>query len=200
MTFLPHVIDHVQSNRIPFGGSHHENLGRDFLLAEIEDVGRLLSAASDFFRRDVRQCLAGAHRGAHGPLADGSTVIAHIAFHHLLLEFHHLGNTERAGNHTVAACDAARLQGRVDNSVVAFLDGISRTHLSAGWFIAVPANVGCRGDALSSLDEIEVDHRFSPMRLALLASLETGAASDATRRVDVELVAEHYAPPREAPL
>jgi hypothetical protein len=79
----------------------------------------------------------------------------------------------------------------MNNSVVAFLDGIRRTHLSTGGLIAVPAYVRGRGDALAALDEIEVNHRLSAMSFAFLASLQTRAASDAARGIDVELVPEN---------
>jgi hypothetical protein len=109
----------------------------------------------------------------------------------LLLGFHHLGDSERAGDHAVAAGNAAGFQGRVDNSIVAFLNGICGTHLSTGWLIAVPTNVRGGRDALATVDEIKVDHRLSAVSLALLARLQTGAASDAARGIDVELVPEH---------
>src|SRR6516164_9844264 len=88
----------------------------------------------------------------------------------------------------------------MDDSVVAFLDGVRRTHLCAGRFIAVPADIRGGSNALATFDEIEVDHRLSTVSLALLAGLQTGAASDAARRIDVKLVPEHYVPPCEAPL
>jgi hypothetical protein len=109
----------------------------------------------------------------------------------LLLGFHHLGDSERAGKHTIAASNAARFKGRVDNSIVPFLDGVRRTDLSTGRLVAMPANVRSRRDALATLDEIKVDHRLSAMSLAFLAGLETGAASDAARWVNIELVPEH---------
>ena len=88
----------------------------------------------------------------------------------------------------------------MNNSIVAFLNSIRRTDLSTSRLIAMPANVSGRSYALATFDEIEIDHRFTAMCLALLTSLQTGAASDATRGVDVELVSEHYAPPCEMPL
>jgi hypothetical protein len=62
----------------------------------------------------------------------------------------------------------------------------------------VPAHIGCGPDAFAPFNEIEVDHRLPAVGLAFFASLETGAAADAARRVNVELVTEHYAPPRDS--
>src|ERR1700690_1732872 len=191
MVLLPHVIHYIQSDGLAFGWSHHVNLGRNFLAAEIENICRLLTAAGNVLWSNVRQCLARTDCRAHRPLADGSAVIAHIALHHLLLGNHHLRDTEGAGQHAVVAGDAARFERGVNNSILAFLDGIRRADLSAGGLVTMPAYVCGRPDALLPLDKVEVDHRLSPMGIAFLARLQAGATADTSRGIDIEFVSEH---------
>jgi hypothetical protein len=79
----------------------------------------------------------------------------------------------------------------MDDPILAFLDRICRTNLCTGWFVAMPADVGRGGDTFAPLDEIEVDHRITAVGFAFLASLQAGAATNAARRIDIELVSEH---------
>src|SRR5262249_14256573 len=163
------------------------NLRSDLLIAEPERIDRLLAPrGGDGFRRDVSQSLTGAHRGAHRALADRGPVVAHVGLHHLLVLRNELWNTEWTRRNAVGQTDTARLQRRADNAVVILLDGVGRTALGAGWVVAVPADICCRGDGLLAIDEIEVDHRHTPVGVAFLASLQAGLTPDASRRVDVE--------------
>jgi hypothetical protein len=59
----------------------------------------------------------------------------------------------------------------VHDAIIAFFYGIGRTNLSTSGFVAMPANIRCRRNAFSAFDEVEVNHRFSAMRFAFLASL-----------------------------
>src|ERR1035438_2707781 len=169
---LPHVVHNIQSDGFTFGWSHHENLGRDLLAAEMENIRWFLATIRNVFGPDVSQCLARTNGCAHGFLTDGSAVVAHVALHHLLLGNHHFWDAERAGYHAVVAGDAAGLEGRKDNPIFAFLNRIRWTDLRAGGFVTMPAYVGGRADALFPLDEIEVDHRLSPVSVAFLARLQ----------------------------
>src|SRR5579884_5634 len=79
------------------------------------------------------------------------------------------------------------------DSVLALLNRVRRANFGAGRVVAVPADIGRRGGRLTPVDEVEIDHGVSAVRLALLAGLETRLAADATRRVDVKLQSEHQA-------
>src|SRR4029079_17294538 len=57
--------------------------------------------------------------------------------------------------------------------------------------VAMHADGGHGGRRLPAVQEVHVDHGHSAVRLALRAGRLAGAAADAARRVDVELVAEH---------
>ena len=111
----------------------------------MEYVRRLLPPLGNLSGTNVGQRLARAHRRAHRPLANRRAVVAHVAFHHLLEFRKDLRNAEGAREHTVGAADAARLQGRLHNAVVAFLDRIRRAdHRTSGLF-TMPADVRGRG-------------------------------------------------------
>ena len=86
------------------------------------------------------------------------------------------------------------------DAIFTLFDCIRGTDLRTSWLVTVPSNVSCGRNALAALDEIEVNHRLSTMGFTFLTCLQTRTASDATRGIDIELVAEHYAPPLEAPL
>src|SRR5581483_3863550 len=101
--FLPHVVHHIESDGLAFGGGHHVDLGGNPLAAEIKDVRRPLAPPGNLFGWNVGQRLAGTDGRTHGPLADGSSVVAHVALHHLLLRFHHFRDSKRAGQHAVVA-------------------------------------------------------------------------------------------------
>ena len=72
----------------------------------------------------------------------------------------------------------------MNDPVLSLFNGIGGTYLGACWFVAMPADISGRGDAISPLDEIEVDHRFAPMGFTFFAGLETGATADTPRGVD----------------
>src|SRR5579883_915042 len=106
---LPHVIDNVECDSFTLCWRHHVNLCRDLLISEEKGVGRLLTAERNLFGFYVCERLAGAYGCAHRPFANRGAVVAHIAFHHLLLGNHHLGNAKWASEHAVVAGDAAWL-------------------------------------------------------------------------------------------
>src|SRR5579864_4259130 len=191
MVLLPHVVHNIEGDGLSFSWGHHVNLGRNLLAAEIENICRLLPAIGNLLGPHVRECLARADGRAHGPLADGSAVIAHVALHHLLLGNHHLRNAEGAGQDAIVAGDTARFERGVDNTILALLDGIRRADLRTSRFVTMPAYVRGRADALFPFDKVEVDHRLSTVGVALLASLEAGSAANAARGIDIKLVPEH---------
>src|SRR5437868_1063145 len=191
MVLLPHVVHNIEGDSLSFGWGHHVNLGRDLLAAEIENICRLLTTAGDLLWSNVRQCLARTDGRAHRPLANGSAVITHVALHHLLLGNHHLWDTKGAGQHTVVAGDASRFERGVDDSILALLDGICRTDLSARRLVTMPADVCGRADAFLPLDKVEVDHRLSPVGIAFLTRLQAGATANTARGIDIEFVSEH---------
>jgi hypothetical protein len=79
----------------------------------------------------------------------------------------------------------------VDDSILALLDGIRGTDLSARRLVTMPAYVCRRADTLFPLYEVEVDHRLSAVGIAFLARLQTRATTDAARGIDIEFVSEH---------
>src|SRR5579872_798381 len=158
MLLLPHVVHYVQCDGIALGGRHYEDFGCDLLLSKIENVGRLLAPSGNLFRSNVGKRLTGADGRAHWPFAYRCPVVTHIALHHLLLGFHHLRDSEGAGENAVAAGDAARLQGRMDDAVFILFDRIGGTDLGTGWLVTVPTDISGGCDALASFDEIEVNH------------------------------------------
>src|SRR6516165_6046890 len=108
---LPDMVENVERDRSSVARNHHVHLGRDTLFAEIENVNGLFAPPCDLFGAHVSERLAGTDRGTHGPLADGSPVVTHIALHHLLALGKDFRNPERASEHAVRTADAARLQG-----------------------------------------------------------------------------------------
>src|ERR1043165_4165380 len=94
-------------------GYHDGNLCRNSLVAKLKLIRRHRHRPElvDLFARSEKQRLAWADGGAHGLLANTGAVVAHVAFHHELLVFVNFGNTERTGQHAVAAGNAARLAG-----------------------------------------------------------------------------------------
>jgi hypothetical protein len=95
-----------------------------------------------------------------------------------------LGNAKRAGEHAVGATNAALAQSRLHDSLFGDLDGVGRTYPGTGRILTVHADHRCglwRGGAL---DKFEVDHRLTPVAVALCAGVHTGLAADATGRID----------------
>src|SRR5215467_6421651 len=94
MLSLPGVIGDIDGNGVCSSRRHHENLSGDFLVAEPERVDRLFTPRGrDGFGRDVSKRLAWTDGSAHGALADRSTVVTHIALHHLLVFRNQLGDS-----------------------------------------------------------------------------------------------------------
>src|SRR6185369_12144586 len=102
----------------------------------------------DLLARAEKERLAGTDRRAHRLLADTGPVVAHVALHHDLAIFVDLWNTERTGDHAVAAGDAARLARRLDDAVAGALDRVGRAHFGTGWLLAVHADHRHRLDAV----------------------------------------------------
>src|SRR6516165_4184439 len=192
---LPDMVKYVKRDGIGAGGDHHVHLGGDALLSEIEDIGGFLTSPHDLFGAYISKRLAWTDCGAHRPLADGGPVVTHVAFHHLLALGKDFWDTERARQDTIRAADAARLQGRLHDPVLALLDGVGRADHRAGRIVAVPADICRRGDRSPAVDEIEIDHRLPSVRFALFAGVQAGLAADAARRVHVEFIAVHQAIP-----
>ncbi len=148
--------------------------------------------------RHVGQRLARADGGAHRPLPDRRAVVAHVAFHHLLV-FGSLRNAERAGQHAVRAGDAARLERRLHDAVLALLDRVRRADLrrrsdrrSAS---RSPARWRwCRARSTKSKLIIDtprcVSHSSQALRQAWQPMQRDG--------IDVELEAEHPPPPERS--
>src|ERR1017187_8189985 len=196
MLTLPGVIGDIDGDGSGIRGRHHIDLGDDPLVAEPEGIYGLLAARGrDGFGLHIGQRLAGTDGGAHGALAYGSAVVAHVALHHLLVFRHQFRNPEGARQHAIGTADAARLERRAHNAVFVFLNRVCRANLGARGILAVPADVGGGGDALLAVPEIEIDHGDAAMRVAFFAGLQARLAADAARRVDVEFHAEHYGRP-----
>src|SRR5262249_53426432 len=79
--------------------------------------------------------------------------------------------------------------------VFVFLDRIGRANLRARRIVAVPANIGRSCDRLFAVDEVEVDHRYTAVGVALLARPQTRLAADTARRIDIEFHPEHQPRP-----
>src|SRR5678816_2544280 len=161
--------------------SHHVHLRGDCLMPETEGVDRRRKRPQlfDLLARAEEERLARAHGGAHRLLADARPVVTHVALHHDLAVFVHLGHAERARHDAVAARDAARLACRLHHAVGGALDGVRRTDLGARRLLAVHADDGDRLHAFRAVDVFEVDHRLAAMRVALRARLHAGLAPDA---------------------
>jgi hypothetical protein len=76
----------------------------------------------------------------------------------------------------------------LDDSVLGLLDGIGRTHFSAGWTIAMHADRRHRRDRILAIDELQVDHGMPTMRFAFGARVHARFAADAARRINEESV------------
>jgi len=81
----------------------------DLPVSELKHVGWFLPPSGNSLRANIGKRLAGANRRTHRPLAYGRAVVAHIAFHHLLVFRKDLGNAEGTGEDAVRAADATRL-------------------------------------------------------------------------------------------
>ncbi len=82
----------------------------DLLVSELKHVGWLLSPPDNFLRANIGKRLAGANRRTHRPFTYRCAVVAHIAFHHLLVFRKDLGDAEGTGKDAVRAADATWLQ------------------------------------------------------------------------------------------
>src|SRR5690606_23514181 len=133
----------------------------------------------DLLARAEEEGLAGADGGAHGLEADRGAVVAHVAFHHHLELGVHLGDAEGAGEHAVAAGDAAGLAGGLDDAVARALDSVGGADLGAGGRVAVHADDGDGLDGAGAVHVLQLDHGVAAVGIALRAGLDTGLAADA---------------------
>jgi hypothetical protein len=120
-------------------------------------------------------------------LADARSVVAHVALHHDLAIFVELRDAERTGDHTVAARNASWLPRRLHDAVTGSLDGIGRTYSGARRLFAVHAHDRYRLHAFRPADVLEVNHRFTSVRVAFGARLHAGLAADAPVRIYEEM-------------
>ncbi len=81
----------------------------DFLVSELKHVGWFFPPSGNSVRPNIGKRLAGANRRTHRPLTYGRAVVAHVAFHHLLVFRKDLGDAEGTGEDAVRAADATRL-------------------------------------------------------------------------------------------
>ena len=72
-------------------------------------------------------------------------------------------------------------------SVSRALDRVRRAYLRAGRGITVHADDGHGLRRVRAIDVVQLDHRLSPVRIALRARLNAGVAPDTPVRVDEEL-------------
>ena len=189
MLSLPDVVGHVdrRSSPAPAGAIMYTLVVTFWLPNQKVLTGFSRRVARDGLGRHVGQRLAGADRGAHGPLADRGAVVAHVALHHLLVVPAPASGMPNGQASTQFEQAMQRgFERRLHDAVLALLDGVGGADLRAGGVVAVHADVGRGGDGLRAVDEVEVDHRDAAMGVALLAGLEAGLAADAARRVDVE--------------
>src|SRR5262249_43818880 len=139
----------------------------------------------------VSERLAGADGRTHGTLAVRGPVVAHVAFHHLLVFRKNLGNSEGTSEDAVRTADAARLQGRLHNAVLALFDGLGRTNHPDGGLVTMPADVSGGGGGSAAIEEVEIDHRIAAVRFTLFASFDARLAANTPRWIHVELVTVH---------
>src|SRR5690606_27229198 len=99
------------------------------------------------------------------------------ALHHQVHAAVHLRDSERAGEHAVVACDAARLARALDYSILRALARVSGTDLRARRLIAVHADDGHRLCRLRPIDVVELDHRLAAVRVTLRTRLHTRVAA-----------------------
>src|SRR5262245_29556038 len=124
--------------------NHHVDARRDRLRPELKPVDRRRQGPKlfDLLARAEVERLARADGRAHRLLADARAVVAHVALHHDLPVFVHLGHAERTGDHAVAAGDAAGFARRLHDAVAGSLDRVGRTHFRARRLLAVHADDG----------------------------------------------------------
>src|SRR5690554_2538014 len=98
----------------------------------------------------------------------------------------HLGNAERAGQHTVVAGDATRLSGRLNDTILRAFNRIGRADFGARGRVAMHAHDRCRLRRLSAVDEFQMDHRMPLVRITFGTSLHARLAADAAVWIDEE--------------
>src|SRR5688572_9611158 len=163
------------------------DLGTHLLAAE-EEVPQQRAGARlpVFLERAVPECFARAHRRAHRLEPLGRAVGAHVALHHLVDLGHVLGDAERAGQHTVRAANAARLERRLNDAVLGLLDRVGGADLGTGRVFAVHAHHRRGLSRGRPVEVVEVDEGPPPVGAALHTRLHTGFTADASALVDDE--------------
>src|SRR5262249_51758017 len=99
-------------------------------------------------------------------------------------DFRHAEGTRQ---NAVAACDAARLACRLNDTVTGALDRVCGAHLGARRLLAVHAHHRHCLHALGPIDVLEVDHRVTAVSLAFGACVNARLTSDAAIGIDVEI-------------
>src|SRR5438094_734101 len=168
---------------------HDEDPRRDRLPAELEPVHwrRHRTQLLDLLTRAEEERLARTDGCAHRLLANARAVVAHVALHHdlaILVDFRH---AERTGDHTVPARDASRFARGLDDAVAGAFDRVGGTHFGTRRLLAVHADDGHGLHAVRAIDEFEVDHRFTAMRVALGTRLDARLTCNAAIRIDEEM-------------
>src|SRR5262249_38074435 len=153
-------------------------------------IDRFLDAHPfDFFRRSVKEGLAGTNRRAHRLLSNAGAVEAHVALHHLVDLSDVVRHAKRARQNAVRAPEASGFERAVNDAVFRLLDRIGRAYARARRIFAMHADDRRRLRAERAVHELEVDHRAAAMRVALHARLHAGFAADASRGIDEEFEA-----------
>src|SRR4029078_6221306 len=141
--------------------------------------------------RAEEQRLTGTHGRAHRFLADARPVVAHVALHHDLAVLVELGHAEGTRHDAIPARDTARLARGLHHTIRRPLDRVCRTDLRAPpllavhspdgtVLLAVNAHDGNGLHALGPIDVLEMNHRFTSVRVALRARLQACLTADAS--------------------
>src|SRR5579884_1352641 len=184
--WIVHGGRHIEMFDGTLAGHHHVYLGTDRLLAKLEliDGPRTGPQPLDLLARGVEQGATGTDGGTHRLEAGGGPIVAHVALHHQIELTHHLGNAERAGEHTIRAGDAARFASGHDSTIARAFDGVRGANIGAGRRFTVHAHHGSGLRGHLAVDEIQMDHRVSLVRLAFGTGMDTGLAADAAVRIN----------------
>src|SRR5262249_51165376 len=154
-----HEIHDVVIEMVALRRAHQPDLCAHYLLAHVKLIdGPLASQPLDIFAPAVIQGLAGAHRCAHGFLADARAIEAHIALHHLINRSYVMRDAEGTSQDAIRTTDASRLDRAVHNAVFGLLDRICRTDLRAGGIFAVHAHDGTGLRRYRAIHELEMNH------------------------------------------
>src|SRR5262249_19685504 len=144
-------------------------------------------AVLDLFARAVEERAGRTDGRTHRAQPGRRPIVAEVALHHEGAVRMQLGHTERTGEDTVAAPDAAVGLCAQDDALRVDLDRVRRTDARACWLAAVHADRrgglhGCR-----ALEVVEVDHAEPAVARALTARRLASPTADAAVGVDEEL-------------